>query len=89
LLFDFEDWNLVQLNSARRVRLEVLEAPRIRPIRLDRPLIPNSSAITRSALSEAMKFTRFDSLVACHGQQKLPQKNGPAGPGCGDGQIRG
>src|ERR1700680_4690632 len=31
--------------------------PRIWPIRLDRPFSPNSSAMTRSALSEAMKFT--------------------------------
>ena len=43
--------------------------------------------MTRRALSEAMKFTVCDALVALDGKQQLPQKHGAAGPGSGDSQI--
>src|SRR5579859_5797236 len=61
--------------------LEVADdVPRIRLIRLARPFSPNSSAMTRSAESEAMKFTACTRLSRATASSKCRRKIAPLAP---------
>src|SRR5258708_24462777 len=56
------------------------ETPRIWPMRLERPFNPNSSARTRKALSEAIKFTVFTRSSRITARSRGLRKMDPLAP---------
>src|SRR5271157_4337809 len=66
--------------EAPRVEVPRVEAPRIRLMRSDRPRRPSSSAITRRALSEAMKLTVWTRRSRSTARRKCRRKMAPLAP---------